>query len=153
MFSVRMTMMTDPDRTTEDVGRLCPRRAPGLRRLAALAAVALLLAACSDEGPVSGPGTMTATLVGPNGPEGAAIVSLLGDGIGAVSGVGNTAVHARAGDSSLRLILIDQAGGTLAFTVAVADTTQPPAVVVHEVAGPDDELRGSVDGYSVEFAR
>ena len=129
------------------------RRRPALRLVCALAGAALFFAACSDEGPVSGPGTMTATLVGPNGPEGAAVVSLLGDGIGSVTGVGNTSVHARAGDSSLRLILIDQDGGTLAFQVAVPDTTQLPAVVVHEVADPDDALRPTVDGYTLEFSR
>lgn len=133
--------------------RTCTQPSLRWRPFAAVAAFVLFLAACSDEGPVSGPGTMTATLVGPNGPEGAAVISLLGDGIGAVSGVGNTAVHARSGESTLRLILVDQVGGTLAFQVAVPDTTQPPAVVIHEVAGPDDALRPSVDGYSVEFVR
>ena len=132
--------------------RTRPWRPRALRAVATLAA-ALLLAACSDEGPVSGPGTMTATLVGPNGAEGAAVISLLADGIGAVSGVGNTSVHARASEGTLRLILIDQAGGNLAFEVAVPDTTQPPAVVIHEVAGPDDALRPTVDVYSVEFSR
>lgn len=140
-------MMTDPARP------LRPRRRSALRSLCAALGAATFLIACSDEGPVSGPGTMTATLVGPNGAEGAAVISLLGDGVGAVSGVGNTSVHARSGESALRIILIDQAGGNLAFQVAVPDTTQPPAVVVHEVAGPDDELRPSVDGYSVEFTR
>ncbi len=130
-----------------------PRRSAVLRVACALACAAFFAAACSDEGPVSGPGTMTATLVGPNGAEGAALVSILGDGIGSVSGVGTTTVHARSGDSELRLVLIDQTGGTLSFEVAVPDTTQPPAVVIHEVAGPDDALRPSVDGYTVEFAR
>lgn len=139
-------MMTDP------ACRFCPRR-PLARCASALIGAALFFAACSDEGPVSGPGTMTATLVGPNSAEGAAVVSLLGDGIGSVSGVGNTSVHARSGDSSLRLILIDQNGGILSFEVAVPDTTQPPAAVIHEVAGPDDALRPSVDGYTLEFAR
>lgn len=129
------------------------RRRPALRFACALAGAALFLTACSDEGPVSGPGTLTATLVGPNGPEGAAVVSLLGDGIGSVSGVGNTSVHARSDNSSVRLILIDQTGGTLAFEVAVPDTTQPPAVVIHEVAGPDDALRPSADVYTLEFGR
>ncbi|MBT8488170.1 MAG: hypothetical protein HKN72_16945 [Gemmatimonadetes bacterium] len=140
-------MMTNPARTT----RL--RRRPAKCFALAFTGAALFLTACSDEGPVSGPGTITATLVGPNGSEGAAVVSLLGDGIGSVSGVGNTSVHARSGDSSLRVILIDQTGGTLSFEVAVPDTTQPPAVVIHEVAGPDDALRPSVDGYTLEFAR
>lgn len=121
---------------------------------AALLTAALLLAACStDEGPRSGPGTMTATLSGPNGPEGAAVVTLLGDGVGAVTAVGGTEVHSRSGDGGVRIVLINEVGGDLLFRVAVADTTQPPSTVVVEVAGPDDELRSSVDGYTVEFAR
>ena len=39
------------------------------------------------------------------------------------------------------------------FEVAVPDTTQPPAVVIHEVAGPDDALRPSADVYTLEFGR
>lgn len=123
------------------------------RRLLAFCIAASVLAACSDEGPVSGPGTMTATLVGPNGAEGAAVLGLLGDGLGDVSAVGTTEVYARAGDNSTQIVLINQNGGSLTFQIAVADTTQPPAAVVHQVAGPDDALRSSVDGYSVEFSR
>lgn len=122
------------------------------RPLITLVAV-LLAAACSDEGPVSGPGTMTATLVGPNGAEGAAVLALLGDGLGEISPIGTTEVHSRAGDSMTRVLLINQSGGELSFQVAVADTTQPPAVVVEQVAGPDDELRPSIEGYSVELSR
>lgn len=96
---------------------------------------------------------MTATLVGPNGAEGAAVLGLLGDGLGDVSAVGTTEVYARAGDNSTQIVLINQNGGSLTFQIAVADTTQPPAAVVHQVAGPDDALRSSVDGYSVEFSR
>lgn len=137
-------------------GRLPARSMISLRTRAwsALLTAALVLAACStDEGPQSGPGTMTATLSSPNGAEGAAVVTLLGDDIGAISAVGGTEVHSRAGDSSVRIVLINEAGGELAFQVAVADTTQPPSTVVVEVAGPDDELRPTVDGYTVEFAR
>lgn len=127
---------------------------PRLPALGALLTAVLVLAACStDEGPRSGPGTITATLSSPNGAEGAAVVTLLGDDIGAITGVGGTEVHSRAGDSNVRIVLISEAGGELAFQVAVADTTQPPSTVVVEVAGPDDELRPTVDGYTVEFAR
>jgi hypothetical protein len=41
------------------------------------------LAACTDAGPVSGPGTVDAILISPNGAEGAALVVLSGDGLGA----------------------------------------------------------------------
>jgi hypothetical protein len=124
-------------------------RRPRLLSLLAIAA----LAACSDGGPVSGPGTLTATLISPNGPEGAALVILVGDGVGDVTPVGNTEVFARAGSSTTRIVLLHQAGGELSFRVAVADTTQPPEAVVQEVAGSDDELRATLADYSLEFRR
>ena len=111
------------------------------------------LSACSDEGPVSGPGTLTAILMSPNGPEGAAFVVLVGEGVGEVTAVGNTEVFARADGSTTQIVLINQAGGALSFQVAVTDTLVRPQSVVQEVAGPDDELRPSLAGYSLEFRR
>ena len=112
-----------------------------------------LLVACSDEGPVSGPGTMTATVVGPNGDEGAALVILVGDNVGALTAVGGTELHHRVGSTETQVVLINPAGGVLAFQLAVADTTQPPQAVIQEVAGPDDELRSSLVEYSLVFSR
>lgn len=113
----------------------------------------VFFAACTDEGPVSGPGTMTATVLSPNGAEGAAVVVLLGDDVGAITSAGGAEVYSYAGNSATQVVLINQAGGDLSFQVAVADTTQPPAFVLEEVAGPDDELRPSLTGYDLEFSR
>ena len=131
--------------------RISPVHRP--RRIVWLLVLLLLAAACSDEAPVSGPGTMTATLRGPNGSEGAAVLALLGDGVGAVTSVGATEAYARAGDSQLRIVLVNLSGGELAFRVAVPDTTEPPAFVIEEVAGPDDALRTDLDAYVLEFSR
>lgn len=113
----------------------------------------LVLAACSDEAPVAGPGTFTGELVGPNASEGAAVVVLIGDGIQSVGSVGDSEAHASIGSEATQVVLINQVGGALTFTVAVADTTQPLTALVQQVAGPDDELRSDVTAYSVEFAR
>ncbi len=109
------------------------------------------LAACADEGPVSGPGTLTGTLLSPNGAEGAALLMVLGDGFSNVTGVGDTEAYGQAGIGSTKVVLVNQAGGELSFRVAVPDTTQAPQVVVEQVAGPDDEARSGVAGYLVEF--
>lgn len=122
------------------------------RLLSTLLAVAAL-AACSDEGPVSGPGTLTASLVGPNGAEGAALVVALGEGVGAITAVGDTEVFSEAEMGRSRLVLINQIGGDLIFRVAVADTTVLPTFIVEQVAGPDDALRADLSAYSVEFER
>jgi hypothetical protein len=117
-----------------------------------VSACTLVVTACSSEGPISGPGEMTATLVGPHGAEGAALVVLLGEGIGEVSSLGSTEVFAGIADGSVQVVLIDQTGGDLSFRVALADTTRRPEAIVQQVAGPDDELR-TLEGYSVELRR
>jgi hypothetical protein len=113
--------------------------------------VALAVVGCTETGPVSGPGVLTATLNSPNGSEGAALVILTGDGIGDVTSVGATDVHTRAGSTGTTIVLINQEGGLLQFQLALADTTQLPQAVIQEIAGPDDELRSSLIGYGVEF--
>ena len=113
----------------------------------------LAIAACSDEAPVAGPGTFTGEIVGPNATEGAAVIVLIGDGIESVGSVGDSEAHASIGTEATRVVLINQIGGPLSFTVAVADTTQPLTALVEQVAGPDDELRADVTAYAVEFAR
>jgi hypothetical protein len=122
----------------------------GLARLVA-GWVLVAGAACSDEEPISAPGTRTATLVSPNGAEGAAILVLVGDGVGAIESLGETEVYRHDADGMTRLVLIDLYGGDLAFRVAVVDTTALPAVVIHEVAGPVDELRSGLDAYRLEI--
>ena len=123
-----------------------------IRKVHVAAVAAVLLVACSDEGPISGPGTMAVTLSGPNGPEGAAVLALLGDGIGDVAPAGVTEVWSRAGDEGVQIVLVNEAGGDLSFHVAVADTTDPPAWTIEEVAGPDDELRPGLERYVLSFS-
>ena len=114
---------------------------------------ALIFIACADEGPVSGPGTMTARVAGPNGPEGAALIVILDEAVREITPLGDTEVYSQVGGSGTQVVLINQTGGDLTFQLAVSDTTQPPAAVVQEVAGPDDELRSDLSRYTVKFNR
>lgn len=117
--------------------------------VAALAATA----SCGDTTPPAGPGTVTATLVSPNGAEGAAVLSLFGDGVGEITAVGTGAARVwslRRGDS-VRVVLVRDDGGELAFRMALNDTTQKPGAVVLEVAGADDRLRAALGDYTVTF--
>jgi hypothetical protein len=123
-----------------------------MRRIAALM-ILVLAAACSDEGPVSAPGTLNAAVVGPNGDEGAALIMLLGDGIEGVSPAGGTEVYVSSGDSQTRIVLIHPTGGDLEFELAVADVTDPPAWVIEEVVGVDDSVRADLSAYSLELSR
>jgi len=120
-------------------------------RVAALAGV-LAAAACGSEGPISGPGTLTAALVSPNGAEGAALVEFFGQGIGAVSAVDGPLWQRSRGDT-VRVFIVSETGGTLRFAVEVADTTRKPKGVVLEVSDPADEVRASLSGYALEFRR
>ena len=39
------------------------------------------------------------------------------------------------------------------FLINLADTLQLPSVAIEEVAGPDDQLRGDLGQYKIEFER
>ena len=120
-------------------------------RFAAFLAL-LLLVACTDQSP-PGPGILTATLKSPNGAEGAALVVLMGPGIGEVTPVGSNQLYSNSSLDEVRIVLINQNNGTLAFRVEVADTTIEPAAIVEEVANPDNLIRSTLDGYQLEFRR
>ena len=122
-----------------------------LHRFVAFLGLSLLLA-CADQSP-PGPGILTATLKSPNGAEGAALVVLMGSGIGEATPLGNNELYTNSNLDELRIVLINQAGGELEFQIEVADTTIKPTATVEEVAGPDNELRSALGGYQLEFRR
>lgn len=112
----------------------------------------LTLAACGDALPISGPGTLTAVLVSPNGDEGAAVISFAGTGVGAIGPVSGE-VFSRVDGNSVTVVVINEPGGQLSFSVALTDTLQKPVASIEQVAAPDDELRTTLSGYVVEFRR
>ena len=122
-----------------------------LNRFIAVLGLALLVA-CVDQSP-PGPGILTATLKSPNGPEGAALVVLMGPGIGEATPLGKNELYTNSSLDELRIVLINQEGGELEFRVEVADTMIKPMVTVEEVAGPGNELRSALGGYRLEFRR
>ena len=107
-----------------------------------------LLVACADQSP-PGPGILTATLKSPNGAEGAALVVLMGPGIGEVTPVGSNQLYSNSSLDEVRIVLINQNDGTLAFRVEVADTTIEPTAIVEEVANPHNQIRLTLDGYQL----
>ncbi len=126
-------------------------------RLALLALVTLAGAACSDD--PSGPGTLTLTVEGPL-PLGAAVIELRGDGIESAEpltagwthleqvagGQGQVAVH--------RLVLVQQASGTLSATLRVDDVGRdPPAATVLLASDGSDLPVSSLDGIAVRVRR
>lgn len=109
------------------------------------------LTACTDGVRTGGPGTLTVTLESPNGDEGAAVLLLVGEGIGDVRSLGRTEAYAGLSEDGVRVVLLNRVGGVLSFELTVGHRGRPPAAVIEQVAGPDDELRADVGAYRVEL--
>lgn len=119
---------------------------------AACAFLMLALFACSDEGPPSAePGVVTVTLTSPAGPEGAALFSVAGE-VGEVTMTGGQA-FARAEGALTRVAMVAHEPGTLSVRMEVANIHAPPALTLVQVAGPDDQLRAGLAGYSLKVDR
>ena len=77
----------------------------------------------------------------------------MGPGIGEVTPVGSNQLYSNSSLDEVRIVLINQNDGTLAFRVEVADTTIKPTAIVEEVANPHNQIRLTLDGYQLEFRR
>lgn len=123
-------------------------------RFARIAHAFLILAlfACSDEGPrPAEPGVVTVTLTSPAGPEGAALFNAAGE-VGDLTMVGGQA-FARVDGSVTRVAMVAHEPGTLSVRMEVANVHEPPTLTLVQVAGPDDQLRANLAGYSLEVER
>jgi hypothetical protein len=114
------------------------------RGLSLLAVV--VASACDSQ---AAPGSLAAMLVSPNGPEGAAYVTLFGPGI-TVSPLGARTFSHAVGDT-VHVVLVRDQPGDLSFLINVPDTTQHPAVVIREVAGGDNRLRADASAYRLDI--
>jgi len=124
-----------------------------------LLAATLALAAirCSvDQGPVglpSGtPGQLTLVVRSPNGPEGAALLEVDGGAVTGVTGDASAVWTVRSG-TRLRIAIVRATPGELRAAVAVLDTTAKLEATLVQVAGPSNELRGSLTAYGIEVVR
>lgn len=114
------------------------RTTPALRLLTGLVG-AILLTACSDEGP-EGPGTLRATLSGP-APMGAVVVELTGPGISGIRGSGTRVFSGEVGSEGTthRVVVVGESPGRLAFDIDVADLGDRPRVTVLEAVDGANE--------------
>lgn len=120
----------------------------------ALAVGILLLTACGGDGgsgSIGIPGVLTASLVSPHGPEGAALFMIVGSGI-EVSPLGG-AMHSSQSADTTRVLVIRTVPGPIDFLISVPDITRVPSVTLVEVAAGDNQARGSLQGYSVSVAQ
>jgi hypothetical protein len=121
---------------------------------------ALLAVACDDGAvppeapneppPQPVPGDMVATLVSPNGAEGAAVFESTSETIRDVSAeTGDLFFGTLSG--STRIIVVLETPGEIRFTLAVDDVNEPPSLRLIEVADGDDVPRRDLRDYSVQL--
>jgi len=109
--------------------------------------LALVLAACGTE-PVFI--AYNATVVSPNGLEGAAVLELDGSFADAIS-VASGRVFTHASGGVTRVVLVRDTPGELAFTLTLDAPGSPPDVRLLQVADGANDLRAFLHRYRVEF--
>lgn len=148
----------------------CARRRVRVRRtlVSSLVLIATVMTGCSDQSgettPLtpSVPGFWTVTVVGPNGDEGGAIVSIYDAGNSNesvrpsdVRPVGVVEAYpwpfGGQGLYGTSVALIHPEGGELSFQVVAVGGSPPPTVGLDMVAGPDNLPRASLEGYSLSI--
>ncbi|MFV2006639.1 MAG: hypothetical protein ACC667_04295 [Longimicrobiales bacterium] len=120
-----------------------------------VAVTVLLLAAAGcggDVGPELRPGFLNAALVSPNGSEGAALISVVGGGLGLVESLGGRVFTFSRGDTTRILLVLDTPGG-LGFRISVPDVNSPPVAMVLQVADGQNALRSDLSDYRVSFSQ
>ena len=109
------------------------------------------LACVSDPGePLSR--WVTGTVVSPNLNEGAALIEISGAGLEDVR-VDGGRVFTTGNDRLIRAVIVLDEPGSLRFRVRMVDPTVPVSASVLEVADGSNEVRASLAGYDVDFAR
>lgn len=121
---------------------------PRARRAVLFAALAAALIGCDD--PAGSQGPVLATLVSPNGSEGAALFELPVDGVLEAKALDGQSIEViRGGRRQIAVFRKDP--GVIALRLVVSDQTRLPEVLVVQVAGPDDRPR-ALTGYRVVLA-
>ncbi len=126
-----------------------------IRRASRIAITALLLAVVGcggDVGPELRPGLLTASLVSPNGSEGAALINVVGAGLGFVEPAGGRAFTFSRGDT-IRILLLLDTPGDLGFRISVPDVDRPPVATVVQVTDGENALRPDLSAYRVRFSQ
>ena len=120
------------------------------RRLVPAFLVAIALGACADS--IPGAGTMTVTLKGPWVTEGAALISIFGDGITGVTQINSRVFGGHDADSFI-VVVVAEPSAELSFGLQVLDTLAAFEAHVLQVAAPHDVLRTILAEYEVEIRR
>lgn len=118
----------------------------------ALLGVAVLWG-CDSFGPEEpdGPGAIFVDLQSPFGHEGAAVFEVQdGSGLGEVTSMGGWVFQEQMEDG-VRVVVIMTIPGPIQFQLGVDDVGSLPSVSLVQVAGPENQLRESLEGYEVDL--
>lgn len=133
-----------------------------IRRVSILVATSVMLAtgiSCGDGGggttPTGTPGVATVSLVTPNPDDGAVIVTIKGEGLGAVTAAsGSLVVFPRqVSTTEVRVIVVGNLAAAPLFNIAVGAVNRLSSYSgdVNEVASRDNLVRTSTGGYSLRL--
>jgi len=117
------------------------------RMLRSSALIFIALAACGTEPTFI---AYDATVVSPNGAEGAVVLELDGSFAEAIS-VGSGRVFTSARNDVTRVVLVRSTPGELTFTMTLDAPAKPPTVRLLQVADGANQLRAVLRQYRVEF--
>jgi hypothetical protein len=115
----------------------------------------LALHGCDASGPTGprGPGSIQVVLLSPNGAEGAGVFEITGGlGLGEVSAQSGE-VYQESSGGTIHLVVVRDLPGEIRFQIRSENVREVPAVHVVQVAGGDNDLRSSLDGYEVEVVQ
>ena len=124
------------------------------RRFSVWLSIAMLAGAEACErstSPGPGAGLTSSRLVSPHADDGAAFIELTGDVQAVTAPEGTTVYTEQVRPGVLRVLLVRETPGPIAFSLMLADRARTPVVRVLDVADGLDRPRASVDGYRVEF--
>lgn len=95
---------------------------------------------------------VNATLVSPNGDEGAALIELTGSGLRELT-VKEGRVFTTGTDQRVRAVIVLDEPGVLRFQIEMDDPNAAISATVLEVADGNNKVRTSLTGYDVGFTR
>ena len=123
-------------------------------RVLALLLLAPALAACDGggTGAETAGGEYIAALESPHGPEGAALLEVMGTGVESIRGT-SLSLFRQPISGGTRVMLVREPAGRLEFRVRLTAGSPLPTVRVLEVVDGADQPRPSVEGYEVTFVR
>ena len=110
--------------------------------------------ACDSADPdlPQGPGTIQVVLVSPVGNEGSGVFEVRGGaGLGVVSAPGGEVLYQHFQDRT-RLVVVMADPGEIRFRIPTTEVSQVPSVEILQVADGNNDLRGSLEGYSARVS-